>query len=744
MAQTAITTLETTGNPSVQPFPTGQTTSLNSTLSPISTSAPSSNATETGPSTLSTDVSVPTTTLTTVILSTVESSVPVPTVVSGKTTSTLSATSVVIPSTASTVLATTIKSGQVPHITTESDCWDTMGCNGQDIFEPVALGPVPSQIPSRDDHPQPRLGINQTTPIETNKFYSNAFLGSQGSPIFTHPYTLQWAKGTGNALSWGISVSHIDADQKVYGPQSTSVPGNPVSYYVNPLGIQSVIFSAAEMGSDTVMTSDSLEAFSANINLQPSEGSSSKVTFPVVEGMSFVTGEYTSLTPAIQSSIFFNRIEGPFYPKAGIWKYRLYLDDQKQWLMYIMPSDGQTDPNIKLSSSTLVSGNPGFTGTIQIAKNPQAAIQTEAILDASAGVYPTSGKIQGFADGSTASYSLAWDKAGAFASNTSLLMYALSHHVQSFDNTTTSAVTTLQLDTTTKGNATGVIADAWTMVESDLPTNMGFAPWSAGQTMSTLSATAVSVIQPIAAAEVSQDMDKQSNLNSMYYSGKALSKFAQIIFTMSDLSNQKDLATAGLNNLKNAFALFSTNKQQFPLVYDTAWKGVVSSASYVTNDSGVDFGNSYYNDHHFHWGYFLHAAAVIGYLDPSWLADNKDWVNALVRDASNPSGQDTYFPFSRSFDWYHGHSWAKGLFESGDGKDEESSSEDTMFAYGLKMWGKTVGDASMEARGNLMLSVLARALDNYFLLKSDNKNHPANFVPNKNAGIVSSRLQKER
>lgn len=612
-----------------------------------------------------------------------------------------------------------------------------MGCDGQDVFEPVAFGPVPSQIPSRNDHPQPRLGINQTGPIETNKFYANAFLGSQGSPIFTQPYSMQWAKGSGNAESWGMSISHIDADQKVDGPQNNAVPGDPVHYYVNPLGIQSVIISAAELGSSAVMTSDSLEAFSANINLQPSAGSTSRVSFPVAQGMAFITALYTELTPAIQSSIFFNRIEGPFFPKAGIWKYRLYLEDQKQWIMYVMPSDGKTDPNIKLSSSTLLSGNPGFTGTIQIAKNPLASIQSEGVLDASVGVYPVAGKIQGFADGDTASYSLAWDKGGEFASNTSLLMYALAHHVESFDDTTKSAVTSLQLDTTTKGLATAILADAWTMVESNLPTTMGFAPWSQGQNIVSLSGSAQEDIQPIAAAEISQDIDKQSNLNSMYYSGKALSKFAQILYTMNDLTDQKSLAAAGLVKLKSAFAVFSTNKQQFPLVYDTAWKGVVSSASYVTGDSGVDFGNSYYNDHHFHWGYFLHAAAVIGYLDSSWLTDNKDWVNALVRDASNPSGQDTYFPFSRSFDWYHGHSWAKGLFESGDGKDEESSSEDTMFAYGLKMWGSTIGDASMEARGNLMLSVLARALDNYFLLKSDNKNHPSNFIANKNTGIVS-------
>ncbi len=94
----------------------------------------------------------------------------------------------------------------------------------------------------------------------------------------------------------------------------------------------------------------------------------------------------------------------------------------------------------------------------------------------------------------------------------------------------------------------------------------------------------------------------------------------------------------------------------------------MSSATYVTGNSGEDFGNTYYNDHHFHYGYFVYAAAVIGHLDPSWVAPNKDYVNALVRDYANPSAQDAYFPVSRGFDWYHGHSWAHGLFETFDGK----------------------------------------------------------------------------
>ncbi|KIW26143.1 hypothetical protein, variant 3 [Cladophialophora immunda] len=614
-----------------------------------------------------------------------------------------------------------------------------MGCSGQDIFLPVALGQPPNNIEQRGGHPVPRLGIIDVGgPIETNKFYENFVLGSQGSPSFVMPYSLAWSKGSGNALSWGMAISHLDDDQKHFGPNNTAIPGAPASYYINGLGIQSVILSAVEFGSNTVLTADSLLAFSANIHLQPSTGSPSVLTMSVVQGMAFITGQYVNLQPAIQSSVFFRNVAAAGEPKPGIFKYRVTLEDGKLWLIYAIPANGLT-PNFQLSSSTLLRGLPNWYGDIQIAKLSDDSL--ESIYDDAAGAYPTAGHISGSAQNTTAQYSLSWSKGGVYSSNTTLLMFALPHHRESFDSFTQCNVTAIELATTTKGNATAVVSDYWVLEERNLPITLGFAPWRPGnptdfQGANSLSPAALSIIQNVAATEASQNMSVQTNLNSMYYSGKALSKFAQLVYTMHDLANQQDLANAALLELESCFEVFADNQQQYPLIYDTDWKGLVSSASYVTGDPGVDFGNSYYNDHHFHYGYFLHAAAVVGYLDPAWLNQNKDYVNALVRDVSNPSTLDQYFPVFRSFDWYHGHSWAKGLFESGDGKDEESSSEDAMFAYGLKMWGRTVGDASMEARGNLMLAVLARSLQNYFLMTSDNTNQPAAFIGNKVTGIL--------
>lgn len=59
-----------------------------------------------------------------------------------------------------------------------------------------------------------------------------------------------------------------------------------------------------------------------------------------------------------------------------------------------------------------------------------------------------------------------------------------------------------------------------------------------------------------------------------------------------------------------------------------------------------------------------------------------------------------------------------------------------MHAYAIKMWGNVIKDANMEARGNLMLAIIARSLNQYYLYTSDNKVQPENFIGNRVAGIL--------
>lgn len=600
-----------------------------------------------------------------------------------------------------------------------------------DIFgEPISPNPPPGQFKTNNQHPVERLGIKGKGPFQTNKFYGNTHLKSQAAATHTHPYSVQWAKGGGASASWGLSISHIDENQRVLENEPGRKPGAPARYFLCPVGIQSVVISATELHSATVLTTEHLTHGSVEVQLRTGPDHEPVVRFPLVQGMAFVTGIYNGGTPLIQSGVFFAEVSRK-QMSSNTMKFKLRLNDGKRWFLYATSTKGNP-LDLQVANGGTMKARGVFYGIIQVAKDPGGG---ETLYDAAYGAYPTEKVLSGTVQSSKGTYTFKWNKGGL--QDKKLLMFALPHLVSSFDAATKAAMTPLKLQTTVKGVATAVAADSWTMVEEQMPITMAFAPWSPNKgSIKSISSAAKEAIKKIAVQELSQDIDGQTNQESMYFSGKSLAKFAQIVICANDMLGDKALAGQGLARLEAAMARWVENRQKHPLVYESGWGGLVSTASYTTGNSYDDFGNTYYNDHHFHNAYHVYTAAVIAHLNPSWLAKNKEWVNALVRDYANPSNKDQYFPVSRMFDWYNGHSWAHGLYESADGKDQESSSEDALAAYAIKMWGMVSGNAAMAARGNLMLSVLKRSLNMYYLYRADNKVQPAQFIPNKVAGIL--------
>lgn len=197
-------------------------------------------------------------------------------------------------------------------------------------------------------------------------------------------------------------------------------------------------------------------------------------------------------------------------------KYQIALSDGKTWFLYATSTDGSS-LDLQVVNNSLMRANTTFSGTIQVAKDHAGF--GEPLYDVACGSYVTGVTVSGTAAGTVGTYTFTFQKAGLAGTP---LMFALPHHVQSFDSATSASMNvTLQLRTTTKGFATAVVADSWTMVEPELPASMTFLPWSPTQgNMGTLSAAAKAEILTVAQSELSQNMSTQTNLNSMYYSGK--------------------------------------------------------------------------------------------------------------------------------------------------------------------------------------------------------------------------------
>jgi endo-1,3(4)-beta-glucanase len=481
--------------------------------------------------------------------------------------------------------------------------------------------------------------------------------------------------------------------------------------YINPRK-QSLILSAIELDTQTLLRTDTHLPFSVNINLTlPWSLEEPKITFPVVQGMSFVTAGFRDATPMIQTGgKGFVEVSSPKSMGRTV-KHHVKDVDGRDWLVYVNPVTGSRHDAadfVRTNTNTLV-GPPGFKGTIQVAKNPLGG-EGEALYDKAVGAFVCEASVTAVVEDGRAKYSFNYTKIG----NSRLLMFALPHHIQSLDPELNKQVTRLQLRTTTKGMATAVWAEKLTMIEPSLPTTMSFGPWGPNMNASVklrYPPEVVNLISAVAERDLRRIMSEAIPQESMYYAGKALARLAMIVWVIQDVIVNTAVAASGLEKLKTEIAKFVANQQRNPLYYDDSWKGVVSRAGFT--DPGADFGNTYYNDHHFHFGYFVYTAAVIAYLDPTWLTqgDNKAWTNMLVKDFAESDYNGRDYPFSRSFDWWHGHSWAKGLFESADGKDQESTSEDGFASFAIKMWGKVTGDVNMEKRGRACACCLRSEAD---------------------------------
>ncbi|CCJ30282.1 unnamed protein product, partial [Pneumocystis jirovecii] len=582
------------------------------------------------------------------------------------------------------------------------------------VFQPITERP-PLSIFENVTHPlQPKsiFDGDLTKPIHTNKFYANFFLGTQEFPTYLDPYVVTWVPGNYS----GITVSHVFASD------------NPPSYFLSPLGIYSVVFSAQELNNG-ILALSSLDQMSVNVTITPKNSTEKKMSLPLVRGAAYITAIYSDLTPLFTSVVGFKKIEKVEIKNYNYFKFIITLYDEKRWLLYAFP-EKKTLFNLEIQNNILKATCGAFNGTIQVTKVPINNSDAENILDASAGTYAKKITLSAMVDGKTGNYTYIFD---IFQyKGHSLLHYAMPHHMSSFDNITASKRTNVSLPSTTNGLMVAYVGECWNMIEHDLPVDIDFFPYSQGKEPE-YSDEALKAIKEAAMYELSQDFDSQIDKNTIYFSGKVFSKFALLCLVINNILKNKTLAEECLKKFNHSYMPFVENLNKYKLVYDTTWNGIVTNQGF-TQGPLADFGASYYNDHHFHYGYMIFAAAIISYIDPSWAQKVKGWILDLIRDVANPV-HDSYFPAFRSFDWFTGHSWAKGIFESPDGKDEESSSEDYNFYFAMKLFGMTIGDDAMVSRANLMLAILKRSLHSYFLYEPSNTIMPRIFLPNYVSGI---------
>ena len=184
-----------------------------------------------------------------------------------------------------------------------------------------------------------------------------------------------------------------------------------------------------------------------------------------------------------------------------------------------------------------------------------------------------------------------------------------------------------------------------------------------------------------------------------YFGGKALYRDAQLIqiarqVGADDAAEQlTSKVTAELEKWMEPDGC--QTRDAFCFFYDTRNHGLVGNVA--------SFGSDEFNDHHFHYGYFLYAAGVLAADDPALAERIAPVMNLLAADIASFPASD-FFVANRNFDPYQSHSWASGTAPFADGNNQESASE-AVTAYagpdavGPRQRGRAVGGAGrLDAR----------------------------------------------
>ena len=204
---------------------------------------------------------------------------------------------------------------------------------------------------------------------------------------------------------------------------------------------------------------------------------------------------------------------------------------------------------------------------------------------------------------------------------------------------------------------------------------------------------------------------KENNDNwrtSAYWQGKGLTRVTQL---MALAEQQGDMKARDqlLDLVKERMEFWFTGPSKSYFHYNKSLGTVVAYPDEF-------FAVEQLNDHHFHYGYWIRAAAEIAMRDPAWAAKEK-WggmVEMLVADIATTRRGGSDFPYLRTFDTYAGHSWASGVGLGEWGNNQESSSEAINAWAGLILWGEVTGNKELRDLGIYLYTSEIEAINHYW------------------------------
>ena len=203
-----------------------------------------------------------------------------------------------------------------------------------------------------------------------------------------------------------------------------------------------------------------------------------------------------------------------------------------------------------------------------------------------------------------------------------------------------------------------------------------------------------------------------------YWGGKGLTQMAHYMTTAYQLGDTAtfELAKSRLRATLIDWYTYTVGEDQYYFAYYDRWGALVGFDPSYDSDT--------FNDHHFHYGYFVYASALLCMLDDDFRQQYGDMARLVALDYANPYKSEpltsnlspfaSSFPLFRTFNPYLGHSFAGGMGNEGNGNGQESSSESMQGWGGVWMLGAALGDEDLMEAGIYGYTLEARGTAEYW------------------------------
>jgi endoglucanase Acf2 len=212
---------------------------------------------------------------------------------------------------------------------------------------------------------------------------------------------------------------------------------------------------------------------------------------------------------------------------------------------------------------------------------------------------------------------------------------------------------------------------------------------------------------------IAQGPASWNTFTDTYWSGKMYGKVAELIAIANAIGMDAEAAQL-LDWLKMELEDWFTAETNGSLdvvkyfVYDEEWNTLLGLEESFASHQQL-------NDHHFHYGYFVRAAAEVCRQDIAWCGADQygPMIELLIRDYAGDA-DDPMFPRLRNFDPANGFSWASGPANFVRGNNNESTSE-AANAYGaIILYGLITGRDDLADKGMYLHASTAAAYWQYW------------------------------